>query len=184
MRKDFGVKPWVLPQPVLIIGTYDKEDKPNAMNAAWGGTYDFDKVVISLSEHKSTANLKLHKAFTLSFGTKSTAVACDFVGIVSQNNDPDKMKKSGLHDFMSSKVHAPLFEEFPVSMECEVESFNEEEGILIGKIVNISVDEKYIRDGKINSKDLEIIAYDPISSKYRLVNEEVADAFKAGAKLK
>ena len=72
MRKDFGVKPWLFPQPVLIIGTYDKDGKANAMNAAWGGTYDVDKVVISLSEHKTTANLRLNKAFTLSFGTKNT----------------------------------------------------------------------------------------------------------------
>ena len=49
MRKDFGVKPWVLPQPVLIIGTYDENDVPNAMNAAWGGTYDFDKIIVSVS---------------------------------------------------------------------------------------------------------------------------------------
>ena len=69
MRKDFGAKPWVLPQPVLIIGTYDENDKPNAMNAAWGGTYDFDKVIISVSKHKSTENIKIHKAFTLSFAT-------------------------------------------------------------------------------------------------------------------
>ena len=184
MRKDFGVKPWVLPQPVLIIGTYDKDDKPNAMNAAWGGTYDFDKIVISLSEHKSTDNLKLHSAFSLSFGTKSTVAACDYVGVISQNKEPNKIRKSGLHAFKSEKVHAPLFEEFPITMECEVDRFDEEEGILIGKIVNISVDEKYIKEGKIDSKALEIIAYDPISSKYRLVDEDVADAFKVGFTLK
>ena len=184
MRKDFGVKPWVLPQPVLILGTYDKDDKANAMNAAWGGTYDFDKVIISLSEHKSTDNLKLHKAFTLSFGTKSTMAACDYVGVVSQNNEPNKMEKAGLHDFKSEKIHAPLFEEFPITMECEVEKFDENEGILIGKIINISVDEKYIENGKINSKELEIISYDPISSKYRLVSDEIADAFKIGFTLK
>ena len=184
MRKDFGVKPWVLPQPVLIIGTYDKEDKANAMNAAWGGTYDFDKVVISLSEHKSTDNLKLHKAFSLSFGTKATVAACDYVGVVSQHKEPNKMEKSGLHDIKSEKVHAPLFEEFPITMECEVDRFDEDEGILVGKIVNISVNEKYVKDGKIDYDKLEIISYDPITSKYRLVGEAVADAFKIGFTLK
>lgn len=34
--KSFKSTAWLLPQPVLIIGTYDKEGKPNAMNAAWG----------------------------------------------------------------------------------------------------------------------------------------------------
>jgi len=167
MRKDFGVKPWVLPQPVLIIGTYDENDKPNAMNAAWGGTYDFDKIIVSVS-----------------FATKSTVIPADFVGIVSGNADPKKMEKSGLHDFPSTKVHAPLFQEFPISMECELDKYDEEEGILIGHIINVSVDGEYINDGKINSEALEIIAYDPISSKYRLIKEPVGDAFKCGQALK
>lgn len=184
MRKDFGAKPWVLPQPVLIIGTYDENDKPNAMNAAWGGTYDFDKVIISVSKHKSTENIKIHKAFTISFATKSTVIPADFVGIVSGNNDPHKMEKSGLHSFPSEKVHAPLFEEFPITMECELDKYDEEEGILIGNIINVSVDDKYIKDGNIDSEALEIIAFDPTSSKYRLVKEEVADAFKCGKTIK
>jgi len=184
MRKDFGVKPWVLPQPVLIIGTYDENDKPNAMNAAWGGTYDFDKIIVSVSKHKSTENIKIHRAFSVSFATKSTVIPADFVGIVSGNADPKKMEKSGLHDFPSTKVHAPLFQEFPISIECELDKYDEEEGILIGRIINASVDEKYIKDGKINSEALEIIAYDPISSKYRLIKEPVGDAFKCGQVLK
>ena len=77
MRKDFGVKTWVMPQPVLIIGTFDKNGKANAMNAAWGGMYDYDKVVIALSNHRTTENLKESKAFTLAFATKSTVVAAD-----------------------------------------------------------------------------------------------------------
>ena len=184
MRKDFGVKPWVLPQPVLIIGTYDENDVPNAMNAAWGGTYDFDKIIISVSKHKSTENIKIHKAFSVSFATKSTVVAADFVGIVSANNDKDKMKKAGLHAVCSSKVHAPLFDEFPFAIECELDKYDEDEGILIGKIVNVCVDEKYVKDGKVDFEKLEIITYDPTNSKYRLVKEEVADAFKCGTSLK
>lgn len=184
MRKDFGVKPWVLPQPVLIIGTYDENNVPNAMNAAWGGTYDFDKIIISVSKHRSTENIKLHKAFTVSFATKSTVVAADYVGIVSGNNEKDKIKKAGLRDVPSKKVHAPLFEEFPITMECELDKYDEEEGILIGRIVNISIDEKYVKDGKVDFEKLEVIAYDPTTSKYRLVKDAVGDAFKCGTALK
>lgn len=184
MRKDFGVKPWIFPQPVLIIGTYDKDGNPNAMNAAWGGTYDMDKVVIALSKHKTTANLRLNKAFTLSFGTKKTVAACDYVGLVSQNKEPNKIKKAGLTPIKSSKVNAPIFEEFPLTMECEVEHFDEKEEILIGKVVGISVDESYVKDGKIDTEKMEILAYDAINHKYRLVGEEVADAFKVGFTIK
>ena len=184
MRKDFGSKPWLFPEPVLIIGTYDKDDKPNAMNAAWGGVYDFDKIVISLSKHKTTENLKLNNAFTVGFATKNTVIPADFVGIVSQNDVPDKMDKAGLTAVKSPKVNAPIFEEFPLVMECTVDSFDEEAGILIGEVINVSVDEKYIKDGKVDTKALEIIVYDPINHKYRLVADEVADAFKVGSQLK
>ena len=184
MRKDFGSKPWLFPQPVLIIGTYDKNGKANAMNAAWGGTYDFDKVVISLSKHQTTENLKVSKAFTLSFATKKTAVASDYVGIVSQTKERNKLEKAGLTPRKSSKVNAPLFEEYPLTLECEVDKFDEEEGILIGKVINVSVDESIIKDGKIDTTKLEALVFDPINNKYRLVGEVIEDAFKAGFKLK
>lgn len=184
MRKDFGVKTWVMPQPVLIIGTFDKNGKANAMNAAWGGMYDYDKVVIALSNHRTTENLKESKAFTLAFATKSTVVAADYVGLVSQNKVPDKLERAGLTYVKSEKVNAPIFDQFPLVIECEVHSFDEEEGVLIGKIINASVDEKYIKDGKIDVKSLEFLAFDSINAKYRLVSEEVADAFKAGFNIK
>lgn len=184
MRKEFAVKPWLFPQPVLIIGTYDKNDKPNAMNAAWGGMYDVDKVIIAMSQHKTTDNLKVHKAFTLSFATKKTAVASDYVGIVSQKSEPKKMEKSGLTAIKSEKVHAPLFKEYPLTLECVVDTYDEKEEFLIGKIVSISVDEEYVKDGKIDTTKLEAIVFDPINLKYRLVGEVVADAFKAGFALK
>lgn len=184
MRKDFGVKQWLMPMPVLIIGTFDKDGKPNAMNAAWGGMYDYDKVVIALSRHKTTENLKASKAFTLAFATKSTVEAADYVGMVSQNKEPNKIEKAGLTFTRSNKVNAPLFDQFPLAIECEVISFNEEEGVLIGKIINASVDEKYIKNGKVDTEALEIISFDPINAKYRLVGKEVADAFKVGLKLK
>ena len=184
MRKDFGSKPWLYPQPVLIIGTYDKDDRPNAMNAAWGGQYDYDKIVISLSTHKTTENLKLHKAFTISFATKETVMESDYVGIVSQNKEPNKIEKANLTSHMSDKVHAPIFDKYPLTMECEVESFNEEEGILIGKIINMSANEEILTDGKIDTNKLHAIVFDPINNKYRVVGEEVANAFNVGLKLK
>lgn len=97
MRKDFGSNPWFYPLPVLIIGTYDEAGKPDAMNAAWGGLYDANLVELCLSEsHKTTKNIKLKKAFTVSFADAENVAACDYVGIVSGNNTPDKMEKSGL----------------------------------------------------------------------------------------
>lgn len=80
MRKNFGTKSWFYPLPVLVIGTYDENGNPDAMNAAWGGLYDADKVVLCLSaDHKTTKNIQAKGAFTVSFADAAHAVSADYV---------------------------------------------------------------------------------------------------------
>ena len=84
MRKNFGAKPCVYPMPVFIIGTYDENGVPNAMNAAWGGIYDTNMVMVCLADdHKTTENIKKSGAFTVSFATVVSAVSSTIVIIVS-----------------------------------------------------------------------------------------------------
>lgn len=182
MRKDLGNKMNFLPLPVLMIGTYDEEGKANVMNAAWGGIYDHGKIYISLSNHKTTDNLKIKNAFTVGFATKDTEVISDYFGVVS-GREQDKIEKSGVHVIKSNFVDAPIIEEYPLTLECTVESF--EDGDLIGKIVNCSVDEKYIdENGKIDVDKMEIITYDMTSNTYRVLGPVVGKAFKDGFDLK
>lgn len=119
MRKDFGAQPFLFPQPVLIIATYDEEGKANAMNAAWGGIVGRDEIMIDLSQHKTTDNLKKNRAFTVSFADVEHVVACDYVGIVSGAQESDKMKKAGFTTTKSTFVNAPIINELPVTMECD-----------------------------------------------------------------
>ncbi len=183
MRKNFGKQTWVLPQPVLIIGTYDKDGNPDAMNAAWGGVYDYNKIVISLSPHKTTKNIKANKAFTISFGDVKNLLASDYVGIVSADKTPDKLQKAGLHTHRAENVYAPVIEEFPVTLECELEKFNED-GNLVGKIVNVSADQEVLDEqGNIDLGKLDLIIFDPIAAAYRRVGEKVGNAFSDGKKL-
>ena len=181
-RVDFGAKPIMLPQPVLIIGTYDENGVPNAMNAAWGITTDFQEITISLSEHKTTDNLRARKAFTVSMATEDQVTACDYVGIESGSKVPDKFAKAGFHATKSAFVDAPLIDELPMALECRVKSF--EDGILIGEIVNVSADESVTTDGRIDPKKLKPIAFDPCNNAYVALGEKVGDAFKDGAILK
>ena len=187
MRKDFGSKTWLYPMPVLIIGTYDENGVPDAMNAAWGGIYDYNQITVSLGSHVTTENIRKNKAFTISVGTLKTVEASDFVGLVSLEKEPKKLEKAGLHPFKSKRVNAPLFEEYPFTLECELISLDGkpgEGGTLIGQIVNVSIDESVLTDGKVDIKKLQPIAFDSVNAKYLLLNEEVADAFKVGLKLK
>ena len=181
-RVNYGAKPIMLPQPVLIIGTYDENGVPNAMNAAWGITTDFKEITISLAEHKTTDNLAARKAFTVSMATEDYVVACDYVGMESGRKVPDKFAKAGFHATKSEFVDAPLIDELPMALECKVKSF--ENGILIGEIVNVSADERVVTDGNIDLKKLKPIAFDPCNNVYVALGDKVGDAFKAGLQLK
>jgi len=181
-RVDFGAKPLLLPMPVLIIGTYDENGVPNAMNAAWGTITDFQEITISLAPHKTTENFAITGAFTVSMATEETVTACDYVGIVSANDVPDKFEKAGFHATKSEKVNAPLIAELPMALECKVKSY--EDDILIGEIVNVTADESVVTDGKIDIQKLKPIAYDPTSNSYVTLGNIVGKAFSDGLKLK
>ena len=183
MRKNFGSKPWVYPQPVLMIGTYDENGTPNVMNAAWGGQYDTNLVMLCLSEHKTTANIRLKKAFTVSFATASTVVPCDYLGIVSANKVPDKVARAGFTTCKSDAVDAPIINELPLALECKLVKFNED-GIVVGEIVNVCADESILTDGNVDYKKLDAIIFDPTSASYIRLGEKVGSAFKDGLKLK
>ena len=185
MRRNFGAKTWLYPMPVLIVGAYDKDGKPNAMNAAWGGIYDTNQVMVCLAhEHKTTENIKQSGAFTVSFATAETVVPCDYVGIVSANDVPDKFDKAGFHAVKSEFVNAPIIEELPMTLECKLLKFNED-GICIGEIVNVSADERVLdEDGKVDAGKLNPILYDSVTHAYWNFGEKVGRAFSDGKKIR
>ena len=185
MRKNFGAKPWFYPLPVLMIGTYDEDGTPDAMNAAWGGLYDADKIVLCLSEgHKTTTNIKMKGAFTVSFADAVHVTEADYVGMESANQVKDKLAKAGLHTLKSEYVDAPIIDEFPLTLECRLLKMTED-GNIIGQIVNVSADERIIgEDGKIDASLLQAISFDPVHNVNLKLGEKVGNAFQDGAKLK
>ncbi len=185
MRKNFGIKSWFYPLPVLIIGTYNEDGTADAMNAAWGGLYDADKVVLCLSAgHKTTSNIKARGAFTVSFADAEHVVSSDYVGIASANTEPRKMEKAGFHVTKSEFVDAPLIKELPVALDCRFLGFNED-GNVIGQIVNISAEERVLgEDGSIDLAKFRPISFDPVHNGYHVLGERVGSAFRDGSVLK
>lgn len=171
--------------PVLIVGSYDENGVPNAMNAAWGGIYDTNQVMVCLAhDHKTTENIKKSGAFTVSFANAKTVVPCDYVGIVSANDVPDKFKKAGFHAVKAQYVNAPIIEELPMTLECKLVKFNED-GICIGDIVNVSADTCVLdENGKIDVEKLDPICYDSVSHAYRRLGGKVGQAFSDGKGIK
>lgn len=185
MRKNFGSKSWLYPMPVLIVVAYDGEGKPNVMNAAWGGMHTDSHIGICITAgHKTTKNLLAEGAFTVSMGTTEQLVACDYVGIVSGNNEPDKFAKAGFTAIRSECVNAPIIQELPMTLECEVVLYDEESCHLVGRIVNVSADESILTDGQIDVSKLRPITYDPIHHNYIELGKVVGKAFADGKKMK
>lgn len=186
MRKNFGAKPMCYPMPVYIIGTYGTDGTPNAMNAAWGGISEETEISICISaDHKTTENILSRKAFTVSMATAKYIAACDYVGIVSGNKEPDKFAKAGFHATKSQFVDAPLIDELPMALECELISYDPESCRLVGRIVNVSADESVLGDnGKVDVSKLQPITFDPMNNHYLVLGEKVGQAFHDGVSLK
>ena len=187
MRKNFSKKTVLLPLPVYIIGTYDENGKANAMNLAWGVQCGYHEVSLSIArEHKTTENILLKKAFTISLATKATKDIADYFGIVS-GNKVDKIEKSGVHIVKSKNIDAPIIDEFPLTLECKVIDIQEELGDyrVVAEIVNTLADESVLNEkGEIDVDKLELITFDSITNSYRILGEKVGQAFKDGAKIK
>ncbi len=179
-RKNFGAAHALMttPQPCVMIATWDKDKNPDVMMAAWAGQYDYNQIVISLSKHKTTENLELTGAFTVSFADERTVAESDYFGLVSANKVPDKVSKAGFTITPSPNVNAPIVDQYPLTLECKVVSF--EDGVLIGEVVNMSADESILTDGKVDLGKLKPIVFDAAGMCYRGIGEEVGKAWGAG----
>ena len=186
MRKNFGAKAMCYPMPVYIIGTYNEDGTPNAMNAAWGGISEEQEISICVSaDHKTTENILARKAFTVSMATAKYMKACDYVGIVSGTKEPDKFAKAGFHATKSEFVDAPLIDELPMAVECKLISYDPESCRLVGQIVNVCADESVLgENGKVDAQKLQPITYDPMNHHYLALGETVGRAFHDGAALR
>lgn len=186
--KEFQPKAWLLPQPVLILGTYAPDGTPNAMNVAWAGQWDMKEIMISMGAHATTENLNRCGDFTVAFATEETMVASDYVGIVSGKHTPDKIAVTGWSHTKASHVNAPLFTDFPMSLECRIKEklFESETGYyIIAEIINIVCDERFIaEDGKPDVEKMKLITFDPVHNGYIALGKRVGDAFSSGKALK
>lgn len=145
----------------MIIGTYDADGKPNAMNAAWGGIVGSDEIIIDLGAHKTTESIELKKAFTISIGDADHVVACDYVDIESGSKVADKMAKTGFTTTKSEFVDAPVINELSLALECEL--IKVIDGCkYLGKIKNVSADEKILDEsGSVSLAKFFPIIFDP-----------------------
>ena len=174
------------PMPVFIIGTYNADGTPSAMIAVWGGSSEETEISICVDAcHKTAESLIARKAFSVSMATAKYMAACDYVGIVTGNKEPDKFAKAGFHATKSAFVDAPLIDELPMAVECKLISYDPETCRLVGEIVNVSADESVLgENGKVDVAKLQPITFDPMTHHYLILGEKAGQAFHDGLSLK
>lgn len=184
MRKNLGVQPALFPMPVTIVAAYDAEGTVCALNAAWAQICDTDKIALFIdADNKTTQNILETKAFTVSVASVPTMEVADFLGIASGNTMPDKFARTGYHATESTFVHAPVIEEFPVTMECSLAEVVETENLyaIVGKIHNVSAIEQVLdSDGKVDPEKIQALLFDQFRSGYYTIGEKVGKAWNAG----
>lgn len=185
MRKNLGVKAVLYPQPVLIIAAYDENGRPCVMNAAWGGIKDKDQLAMCVNPaHDTIRAARASGAFTVSVGQADMVRACDYVGITSGNDVPDKFERAGFHAAKSSFVNAPIIDELALCFECELVSYNEPGRYMVGRVLNVSADESVLNAaGKIDVAKLAPITFDASNLQYVKLGEVVDKAFSCGKDL-
>lgn len=185
--KSVGVKPAVFPMPVLMVAAYDENGVVNVMNAAWGMTCAMDKIALFINrDHKTTKNIIATGAFTVALADVEHMEAADFFGIATGNKMPDKFERTGLTAIKSAKVNAPVIEEFPVTMECELAEIVETNNVfaVVGRIVDVVADEKVLGDdGQVCPQKIDAIMFDQFRSGYYTLGEKVGQAWNAGKPL-
>ena len=186
MKKNLKAKAYMYPMPVLIVGTYDEDCTPDAMNAAWGTVCDTAQVAIVLSAgHKTVKNLLKTKAFTVAMADEKNVLPADYVGMVSANNVLDKFKKSGWTAQKSAFVNAPVIDQLPLTLECKLISYNTDTEICIGEVVNVLADEEILdKNGKVDLTKFKPVCYDCDTHGYYTLGKKVGQAFSDGLKLK
>lgn len=187
MKKSLGVHPYLFPMPVLMISTYNEDGSVNVMNMAWGGICAENMVSLNIGEdHKTSANIKNRKAFTLSIADIPHMEAADFFGIATGNRMKDKFERSGLTAVKSDKVDAPIVTEFPVTLECKVTECKQESyGFhVLGEIVDVLADESVLdAKGKVDPVKLNAFVFDQFQNGYYAIGEKVGQAWKTGVPL-
>lgn len=187
MKKSIGANTIVYPTPVFIVGTYDNEGKPNAMNAAWGGISCSVPPCVSISLREATythGNIKENEAFTINIPSEDYIKEADYFGIFSGKNE-DKFKETGLTPVKSELVNAPYIEEFPLVLECKLVNTTEL-GLhthFTGEILDVKVDESCLHNGNPDIEKIKPFLYDPSFRAYYGIGKRLGQAFSVGKKI-
>lgn len=182
MKTSLGAKTLLYPTPVLVVATYDENEKPNAMTVAWGGICCSKPPCVAISLRKAThtySNILQQRAFVINVPGEDQLEAADYFGMVSGKN-VDKFQETGLTPVASGLVHAPIIEEFPLVLECRL-AHTLELGLhtmFVGEIMDVKADSGILdANGVISVERLKPVSFAPESRIYNALGDTVLKAF-------
>ena len=189
MKKSLGARTVLVPAPVLVVGTYDKDGRPNVMTVAWGGTCCSSPPCIDIALRKATHTYQSildRKAFTVHVTPERYLTEADYFGIVS-GRDVDKFAATGLTAVRSDVVDAPYIKEFPFVMECRLFKVVEL-GLhtqFIGEIMDVKTDDEMLDDRALPDVDsIKPVVMVPEIRRYYGFGEKLGNAFVVGKRLR
>jgi flavin reductase (DIM6/NTAB) family NADH-FMN oxidoreductase RutF len=188
MKVSIGPNPFIQPNPVLIIGSYDQNGNPNIMTVAWGSMCCSVPPCVTISPAKKSRtceNIMTSQAFTINIPSIDFVKEVDYVGIYS-GRDENKFERLGLTPIRSDKVNAPYVNEFPFILECKVIQ-SHEIGVgtqqFIGEVLDIKAEKEILgKDGLPDIKKVKPFVYDEVGGNYYEIGELLAKAFLIGKK--
>ncbi|MCL5269201.1 MAG: flavin reductase family protein [bacterium] len=187
MKQSLGAKTIVLPAPVFIVGSYDEQDHPNIMTAAWGGICGSDPPCLTVSIRPARLtyeNIMRRRAYTVSIPSVSQAREADYAGLCS-GRDGNKFEALGLTPVRSKLVDAPYVGEFPLTVECRLRQTVElgVHTLFIGEIMDVKVEDWAMNEsGVIAVEKLRPLTFSPADGAYYGLGDFVGKAFSIGKK--
>ena len=187
MKKSIGAITIVFPTPVFVVGTYDKDSKPNAMVSAWAGICCSDPACVSISLREATYtynNILESKAFTVNIPSEKYIKEADYFGIVSGRTE-DKFSSAGLTPVKSELVNAPYVKEFPFVLECSLLQAIKVglHTIFIGQIKDVKVENDVLtKEGSPDIEKIKPLIFNPANRTYYGIGECLGKAFSIGKK--
>ena len=172
----------VQPLAAFMVGTYDENDIPDVMNAAWASQCGPKHVTINFAPNRKTLeNINLNKEFTVAYATRETLEIADYFGLASASKTPDKVEKTGVKIQKSENINAPIVLDFPITLECKLIDLQEivpNRITVTGEIINtVAADDIVDDDGNVDTESIEFIAYDGNTRNYRVLGEVAGKAF-------
>ena len=189
MKRSLGAKTLIYPTPVMIVGTYDKEGRPNAMTAAWGGICCSQPPCLNISLRKATytyGNIMDRNAFTVSIPSEDRVKQADYMGMAS-GRDEDKFSTVGLTPIKADLVDAPYVDEFLLVLECNLIQAIEIglHTLFVGEIMDVKADDTILGDdGMPDIEKIKPMTFAPVCGKYYGLGKLLGKAFSIGQEIK